>query len=233
MIITTKEEFDILLNSLFEEKPNKLRIATYGYRDIPEIQPKIKKVKDCQLLIGLSPLRECVTNCVNCKIMHNLKMTKYERIKSILKEKVAFKESMHTKIYYFEFDKRRIAILGSRNLTGSNWSEINVVIEDEKSIENILTEFDLLWKDKVDINTNDLLDYEKIISNIKKHKSKNTFLESVYTFYSKHGAMTDKQTTCCIRAINKIEDKDISYDLTIDKEKSKFRTAYDNFVDKF
>lgn len=213
MILTRKADFEKFVSEVLSRKPNEIKIATYGFNNLPEFQKTIGTHNKLKLLIGLSPLRECVKNCINCRILHNIRMSKYKQIPHLYKGQVAFKSSMHTKIYLFKFRSgESVAILGSRNLVGSNWSEICTTIENPEDIDEIEKEFDMLWGYKQDsIDEEDIIDYEEVLKGIKKYKKSNDFLDSVYNFYKKTGMITDKQIAGCIKVIESIKGE-VDYD---------------------
>lgn len=116
MIITDQTQFQEFLKIQLSKKPKEVLISTYGYNDVIGVQSSFRKINNLKLLVGISPLRECVTGCVNCRIQYRTRMTNYGRMQNILKDKIRFRNKMHTKIFYFDFGNEELAILGNYNI---------------------------------------------------------------------------------------------------------------------
>jgi phosphatidylserine/phosphatidylglycerophosphate/cardiolipin synthase-like enzyme len=120
------------INSLPLSK--KFYVCSYGFKkgfyNIPE---------HAKLLIGLPYLPDCTPGCPYCEQRRT--QNKEQLILALNGYNYKLSDKIHLKLLIID----DIAIVGSRNLTGSEFQDIQIVIEDYQMVKDMEEYFLYLW----------------------------------------------------------------------------------------
>jgi phosphatidylserine/phosphatidylglycerophosphate/cardiolipin synthase-like enzyme len=132
MIFYTEPMMRNYVNSLPESKT--FYIASYGFKKGLYNVPKHAK-----LLIGLPYFPDCTPDCPHCK--QRREKNKESIISALTNYNYKLIDNIHLKLLIID----NIAIIGSRNLTGSQYEDLSIGVEDPKMINALKEHFEYLW----------------------------------------------------------------------------------------
>ena len=131
MIFYTDRQMALFISSL--PRSEFFYICSYGYHN------RYKLPLNAKLLIAEPYLPECKPNCPECAEREALN---HERLISSLKDKdYKLISDFHAKLVIWDTG----AIIGSRNLTGSEFADVSILVDDVETITDLKEYFELLW----------------------------------------------------------------------------------------